>query len=281
MNWLCLAAVRRMPRLRSLLQPLLPRSSAVPLGTCSRDPGILPWTIVSPAVISIYGQHERVYMAMRFQRSFASNSTVNSSSQGDHSAGSSTDKNGDFRTLSFRDFMSSVATAPVVPMILGVAGAVPFLALTPPFPYVLPLPEALSANPIEAQALYGAVILSFLGGPHWGLAMVGIHASPNHKIFNYASNSLRYIWSVVPSLLAWPALLMTTVPKLQFLICSFGLALAVDFFFAGHGLTPPWYLPLRLLLSGIVILCLTASLIEVLINQKLESRKGNDDEKSS
>lgn len=117
------------------------------------------------------------------------------------------------------------------------------------------------------------MILSFLGGPHWGLAMAGVHASPNHRIFNFASNSLRYVWGVVPSLLAWPALLMPTIPKLQFLICSFGLALAVDIFFAGHGLAPPWYLPLRLLLSGIVILCLTTTLIEVLLIQKLESRK--------
>jgi hypothetical protein len=43
-------------------------------------------------------------------------------------------------TTSFQAFMSSVATAPVLPMVLGIAGAVPFLALTPPIPYFLPLP---------------------------------------------------------------------------------------------------------------------------------------------
>jgi hypothetical protein len=31
----------------------------------------------------------------------------------------------------------------------------------------------LAANHIGAQAAYGAVILSFLGGPYWGLAMAG------------------------------------------------------------------------------------------------------------
>lgn len=210
-------------------------------------------------------------MAMRSQRHYLNTSTA---PQEELSAKNPTVE-GD-KMVSLPQLMSSFAKAPMVPMFLGVAGAVPFLALTPPFPYWLPLPEVLTANPIEAQALYGAVILAFLGGPHWGLAMVGIHAPPNHKIFNYASNSVRYVWSVVPSLLAWPALLMTTVPKLQFLICSFGLVLAVDVIFASHGLTPPWYLPLRLLLSGIVILCLSASLLEVLFTQKREEQKKMD-----
>ncbi|MCO5561181.1 hypothetical protein L7F22_014802 [Adiantum nelumboides] len=177
------------------------------------------------------------------------------------------------KTLSFRNIMISFATAPMVPMFLGVSGALPFLALTPPFPYWLLLPEVIVANPIEAQALYGAVILSFLGAPHWGLAMVGIHASPSHKIFNFASNSVRYVWSVIPSLLAWPALLMSTVPKLQILICSFALVLGVDVIFASSGLLPPWYLSLRVLLTGVVILCLSASLLELLIIQKLEKQK--------
>ncbi|KAH7431570.1 hypothetical protein KP509_08G055700 [Ceratopteris richardii] len=169
--------------------------------------------------------------------------------------------------------MMNFATAPELPTFLGIAGALPFLVLTPPFPSILPLPEVLAANPIEAQTLYGAAILSFLGGPHWGLAMVGIHAPPSHKLFNFASNSVRYVWSVIPSLLAWPALLMSTVPRLQFLICSFGLVLGLDIMFTRSGLLPPWYLPLRLLLSGIVILCLSTSLLEVIIVKKVEEHQ--------
>eukprot|EP00250_Pteridium_aquilinum_P013938 c21671_g1_i1 orf=782-1618(-) len=265
------AVVRRLPRLCSLLRPLPLRAPALlPADTQVRELsslGHLPCRIASPAAISLYEHRGRAFrMAPRHLCLFSTSSPP----QGESSTNTSS---GDSKASLFREVMSSFATAPMVPMFLGVAGAVPFLALTPPFPYVLPLPEVLAANPIEAQALYGAVILAFLGGPHWGLAMVGIHASPNHKIFNYASNSVRYVWSVVPSLLAWPALLMTTVPKLQFLICSFGLVLAVDVIFAGQGLTPPWYLPLRLLLSGIVILCLSASLLEVLFTQKLERKE--------
>ena len=36
----------------------------------------------------------------------------------------------------------------------------------------------LAVNPIETQSLYGAAILSFLGGPHWGLAMAGVNGMP-------------------------------------------------------------------------------------------------------
>jgi hypothetical protein len=40
-------------------------------------------------------------------------------------------------------------------------------------------------NPIEAQSMYGAAILSFLGGPHWGLAMVGVHGMSHCYIIVY------------------------------------------------------------------------------------------------
>jgi len=55
------------------------------------------------------------------------------------------------------------------------------------------------AHPYAVQALsaYAAVIVSFLGGVHWGLALM--QPSPPLP---------RLVWAVVPSLLAWPALLM-------------------------------------------------------------------------
>lgn len=48
-----------------------------------------------------------------------------------------------------------------------------------------------------ALAAYGAVVLSFLGGIHWGLAMRQPQA-PTRVL----------LWGVVPSLVAWPATLM-------------------------------------------------------------------------
>ena len=49
----------------------------------------------------------------------------------------------------------------------------------------------------QALSVYAAVIISFLGGIYWGLAMR--HSAPPAKLF---------IWGVVPALVAWPAVLM-------------------------------------------------------------------------
>ena len=47
------------------------------------------------------------------------------------------------------------------------------------------LQEVLAVNPIEAQSLYGAAILSFLGSPHWGLAMAGVNGTSFYCIVIY------------------------------------------------------------------------------------------------
>jgi hypothetical protein len=77
---------------------------------------------------------------------------------------------------------------------LGYAGLLPFAigallvwAVRPDaHPYVTAL-----------LAAYAAVIVSFLGGIHWGLAMR--HAVPPHVLL---------VWGVVPSLVAWVAVVM-------------------------------------------------------------------------
>ncbi|CAI5461619.1 unnamed protein product [Closterium sp. Yama58-4] len=66
---------------------------------------------------------------------------------------------------------SGLASVPLVPLVLGLAGAIPFVTLAPPICSLVPLPELLATQPAAAQAAYGAAILAFLGGPHWGLAM--------------------------------------------------------------------------------------------------------------
>lgn len=71
------------------------------------------------------------------------------------------------------------------------------------------------AHPYVALALsaYAAVILSFLGGIHWGLAM-RLAEQPPHVLW----------WGVVPSLVAWPAAVMPpdaglAVQGLMLLVC--------------------------------------------------------------
>jgi hypothetical protein len=59
------------------------------------------------------------------------------------------------------------------------AGAIPFLALSPPIAQALPmLPAELVANAALLQIGYGATIASFLGGIHWAMAMAEYGGAP-------------------------------------------------------------------------------------------------------
>lgn len=77
---------------------------------------------------------------------------------------------------------------------LGYAGLLPFVLGAALLWFVRP-----DAHPYVAAALsgYAAVIVSFLGGIHWGL---GFRAQP--------ADPSRFVWGVVPSLVAWLAVVM-------------------------------------------------------------------------
>ncbi|CAI5996186.1 unnamed protein product [Closterium sp. NIES-64] len=159
---------------------------------------------------------------------------------------------------------SGLASVPLVPLVLGLAGAIPFVALAPPICSLIPLPELLATQPAAAQAAYGAAILAFLGGPHWGLAMARYAATTSEaSLGNFSVAAARYTWSVAPSLAAWVALLLPDGPKFALLLSSFLLVLGVDTVFVRMALVPAWYLPLRVLLSSIALLSLAATAFTV------------------
>ncbi|XP_024530013.1 transmembrane protein 69-like [Selaginella moellendorffii] len=159
---------------------------------------------------------------------------------------------------------------------LGLAGAIPFVALSPPIAYVLPLPELLSSiHAADAQAAYGALILSFLGGPHWGVAMASPESSSPVSFSGYTIATVRYVWGVTPCLLGWFAMLLPRSSGLAVLVSSFLLALAVDWAMAARGLLPGWYLPLRMLLTGIAVMSLGSTLLLLLakdLPRRVESK---------
>mmetsp|Transcript_13760 Transcript_13760/g.38802 ORF Transcript_13760/g.38802 Transcript_13760/m.38802 type:complete len:188 (-) Transcript_13760:1476-2039(-) len=99
----------------------------------------------------------------------------------------------------------------VLPWALAVAGMIPFAALTPIGAEALggveelkqvPGLECVLARSSELQRTYAATIVSFLGAVHWGtaLAQPPVGGSPARFV------SLRYLWGVSPSLLAWGSL---------------------------------------------------------------------------
>jgi hypothetical protein len=50
----------------------------------------------------------------------------------------------------------------------------------------------------------------------------------------------RYLWSVTPCLMAWPAVTLQQGPGSLVVAMTLGVVYAVDRSFAGRGLLPPW-----------------------------------------
>jgi hypothetical protein len=101
---------------------------------------------------------------------------------------------------------------------LGYAGLIPFVGLA----LLLWLVKA-ELHPFVATALlcYGAVIASFLGGIHWGIAF---SMAPDQG--GAAKNHL--LWSVALSCLAWIAVIMPAYAGLPLLGLIFVASYLVD-----------------------------------------------------
>lgn len=128
---------------------------------------------------------------------------------------------------------------------LGYGGLLPFV-VTLALLFIDPARATLWSDALTA---YGAVILSFVGALHWGFAMTLPGLAPE-------ATAQRFAWSVVPALLAWPALLLPSPWGNLLLIAGFLAHYWQDVRLARHAPLPRWYLPLRLRLSGIACACL-------------------------
>lgn len=140
---------------------------------------------------------------------------------------------------------------PLAALLLGAGGVLPFAALATAA--LLGLEWRYGFAPGSARTgliAYGAVILSFLGGVRWGLAL-------KHGADHQAG---LMVVSVLPSLAAWLALMLPRPHDLTLLVACF-LALAVaDFAMVRRGQAPAWYATLRLLLTAAVVLILIVAL---------------------
>ena len=130
---------------------------------------------------------------------------------------------------------------------LGGLGAVPFIALSGALPL---LDGAQRLVVSHALLAYGAVILSFLGGIHWGLAI------RDHRGADMEQLWARLILSVAPSLAGWIALLVAGTAGLLMLAIAVAAMLPVDLRATRRGDAPPWYPKLRIPLSCVVVLSL-------------------------
>lgn len=135
--------------------------------------------------------------------------------------------------------MSESRARAAVPVALGLSGLVPFVAAAAGA-VVLEGPAAAAAT--TASAVYGAVILSFLGGVHWGTGLSSGRAA-------------SFLWAVTPSLAAFFAAFLPLPWMLGVLSAGFVLAGAVDV--AAFSRTGPrWYVRLRVALTLVVVVAL-------------------------
>ena len=108
----------------------------------------------------------------------------------------------------------------------------------------------------DALVAYGAVILSFVGALHWGFAMA-LPAMPQ------ALRRNCFVWSVVPALLAWPAVMLEPAFGAPLLVAGFVAHIWQDHRLAGRVALPAWYLPLRRQLSIVACVCLALGAFSV------------------
>ena len=139
--------------------------------------------------------------------------------------------------------------SPLVPVGLGLAGLIPFVALSA----ALFVPSDFGgpgARVIHmALVTYGALIASFLGGVRWGVALMKGDRQTAH-----------YLVSVLPSLVAWLTLATPRPYDLMMLIGIF-LALGIsDIGLVLKGGMPVWFGRLRTALTAVVVTSLLAAL---------------------
>jgi hypothetical protein len=132
--------------------------------------------------------------------------------------------------------------------LLGLAGVLPFAAAA-----LLSFQTGSTGEWATFALLgYGAVILSFLGGIHWGLALAR-YTTPHFRELGIG---------VLPSLVGWAGLLAGGTTGLLMLVAGFLAVLAVDIGMACDGRAPAWFGRLRAVLTGAV--CATLLVAAVL-----------------
>ena len=146
---------------------------------------------------------------------------------------------------------------PRAPQLLGYAGLIPFIGLS--LASIMFEGEGAQVAVIGLN-LYAAVILSFLGGLHWGRIAARADAFEGGAASQSATAWL--IWSVMPSLWAWGVLWMLPNAAYQSVLLGLGILVCwlVDRRAITSGLFASWMGRLRrdLSLTAIISLCLPA-----------------------
>ena len=134
--------------------------------------------------------------------------------------------------------------------LLGALGLIPFVVLSL-WLYAIPADHVWRSQTIALLCGYGAVILSFLGGARWGLAI----SRPSDD------GARTLTLAMAPPLVGW-ASLATPVPyAFAVLAVAFAAQGAWDAFAVHAGSAPHWYGRLRTMLTIVVVATMVLALV--------------------
>ena len=142
--------------------------------------------------------------------------------------------------------LSSTSRIPRPAFVLGWLGVLPFAALTLLAVTGGGLPDA---GAMSWLVQYGLIILSFMGGAQWGLAMRAANSDDGVE-------GWRLAISVFPALAAFSLSFLPAGAALLGLAGAFVALLGYDVSAARAGVAPAWYPALRLQLTAAVVVCL-------------------------
>lgn len=144
--------------------------------------------------------------------------------------------------------MKDLKTSPKPALCLGFAGLIPFVTPT----LFMAVTESYLPDLAFAQVAYGASILSFLGGARWGFSLP--ESSPAQPDWINLTNS------VIPSLLAWVAMLMADSIVSAGTMVIMGLGISLHYDLSLLPTYPSWFKALRAVLTLVAFFSLVGTL---------------------
>ncbi|MDX2072848.1 MAG: DUF3429 domain-containing protein [Alphaproteobacteria bacterium] len=141
------------------------------------------------------------------------------------------------------------------PLILTLIGVLPFVVLS-----IAVSGQMFDDNIFVVRTLlsYSTLILSFLGGIHWGVAVSNY--SHDKRVAN-----LLILESVLPSTLAWGVLLHADI-HIQLLVLTvlFTFIWAIDSVLVGRKIIPLWFFEIRCIITPIVVVSLYVAYFSII-----------------
>ena len=142
---------------------------------------------------------------------------------------------------------------PGAALLLGLAGLIPFFAGAAAQWASLPLLPQHTG--LKLVIVYGAIILSFLGGIRWGTAI-----GP----YDHGRQTMEFSASVLGSLAGLAAVFLPPIPALALLVAGFLMQGLWDVMSVDGGRLPGWFGRLRMILTAGAVISLVAALLAVL-----------------